>query len=188
MNSVERYDSQTNQWTSDVSPTSSCRTSVGVGVLDGHLYSVGGQDGEPTFFGFRFYRHNVVNYFAKGTCCLNYVERYDPQSNVWQRVASMGTKRLGVSVAVLGGYLYAIGGSDGLLPLNTVERYDPKTNRWTPAQPMITRRKHLGSAVYKNFIYVVGGRDDLTELSSAERYNPQTNQWTNVIVRRDRYL
>jgi hypothetical protein len=34
-------------------------------------------------------------------------------------VASMGTKRLGVAVAVLDGYLYAIGGSDGQCPLST---------------------------------------------------------------------
>jgi hypothetical protein len=42
----------------------------------------------------------------------------------WIRVASMGTKRLGVAVAVLDGYLYAIGGSDGQCPLSTVnEKY-----------------------------------------------------------------
>ena len=35
LNSVERYDPKTNQWSSDVSPTSTCRTSVGVAVLDG---------------------------------------------------------------------------------------------------------------------------------------------------------
>lgn len=31
----------------------------------------------------------------------------------------MSTRRLGVAVAVLGGYLYAVGGSDGTSPLNT---------------------------------------------------------------------
>ena len=41
----------------------------------------------------------------------------------------MNTRRLGVVVCVLGGFLYAIGGSDGVNPLNSVERYDPKTNR-----------------------------------------------------------
>lgn len=49
-----RYDPQTNQWSCDVAPTSSCRTSVGVAVLDGYLYAVGGQD---------------------GVSCLNFVER-----------------------------------------------------------------------------------------------------------------
>ena len=83
----------------------------------------------------------------------------------------MGTKRLGVAVAVLDGYLYAIGGSDGQSPLNTgksfiesnriksidclsfpVERYDPKTNKWSAVAPMTTRRKHLGCAVYNGYI------------------------------------
>ena len=49
-----RYDPQTNQWSSDVAPTSSCRTSVGVAVLDNFMYAVGGQD---------------------GVSCLNFVER-----------------------------------------------------------------------------------------------------------------
>ena len=67
----------------------------------------------------------------------------------------MNTRRLGVAVAVLGGFLYAVGGSDGQMPLNTglsvklteancllvseitdlflllVERYDPRHNKWT---------------------------------------------------------
>lgn len=34
-------------------------------------------------------------------------------------MASMSTRRLGVAVAVLGGFLYAVGGSDGTSPLNT---------------------------------------------------------------------
>lgn len=51
-----RYDPQTNQWSCDVAPTTSCRTSVGVAVLDGFLYAVGGQDGVQ---------------------CLNHVERLD---------------------------------------------------------------------------------------------------------------
>lgn len=52
---VFRYDPQTDQWSCDVAPTTSCRTSVGVAVLDNLLYAVGGQDGVQ---------------------CLNHVERY----------------------------------------------------------------------------------------------------------------
>ena len=69
------------------------------------------------------------------------------------QVACMMTRRLGVAVAVLNGYLYAIGGSDGQCPLNTVERYDPRKNQWAPMAPMSTRRKHLGCAVFNNMIY-----------------------------------
>lgn len=94
----------------------------------------------------------------------------------------MTTRRLGVAVAVLGGYLYAIGGSDGQSPLNTVERYDPRHNKWSLVSPMSTRRKHLGCAVFNNLIYAVGGRDDCMELSSAERYNPHTNTWSPIVA------
>lgn len=66
----------------------------------------------------------------------------------------MSSRRLGVGVAVLDGYLYAIGGSDGTSPLNTVEKYDPKTNRWSPVAPMGTRRKHLGAALFQDKLYV----------------------------------
>ena len=37
-------------------------------------------------------------------------------------MAPMLSRRLGVAVSVIGGRLYAVGGSDGVRPLNTVER------------------------------------------------------------------
>ncbi|CAF4731825.1 unnamed protein product, partial [Rotaria sp. Silwood2] len=129
------FDPQTNQWSNDIAPTSSFRTSVGVAVLDGCLFAVGGQD---------------------GISCLNLVQKvniYDPSVQRWFRVALMGTKRLGVAVAVLDGYLYAIGGSDRQSPLSTVERYDPKANKWLSVASMNTRRKHLGCTVYNGYIY-----------------------------------
>jgi len=48
---------------------------------------------------------------------------YDPVTNHWAHVSPMLTRRLGVAVAVLDGYLYAIGGSDGTTPLSSVERW-----------------------------------------------------------------
>lgn len=93
------------------------------------------------------------------------VKRYDPSIQRWIRVASMGTKRLGVAVAVLDGYLYAIGGSDGQCPLSTVERYDPKANKWLSVSPMNTRRKHLGCAVYNGYICRFFFIDDQFEMN-----------------------
>jgi kelch-like protein 20 len=40
-----RFDPQTNQWSNEIAPTNSCRASVGVAVLDGCLFVVGGHDG-----------------------------------------------------------------------------------------------------------------------------------------------
>ncbi len=48
--------------------------------------------------------------------------RYDPTGNTWQTVCPMRVKRLGVGVGVLGGFLFAVGGSDGTTPLSSVEK------------------------------------------------------------------
>ena len=75
LQTVEKYDPNNNMWSTDVATTSTCRTSVGVAVLDGYLYAIGGQDGGS---------------------CLDLVERYDPINNRWERKASMKTRRLGL--------------------------------------------------------------------------------------------
>lgn len=54
--------------------------------------------------------------------CYKPIYRYDARRNEWTRVAPMSTRRLGVSVSVLRGCLYAVGGSDGHNPLDTVEK------------------------------------------------------------------
>ena len=79
----------------------------------------------------------------------------------------MNIKRLGVAVAVLNGYLYAVGGSDGQTPWNLVERYDPKENRWSEVAPMSTRRKHLGCAIYRvNILFYIIDHSSVLDLCS----------------------
>ena len=56
--------------------------SIGVGVLEGPMYAVGGHD---------------------GWSYLNTVERWDPQSRQWSFVASMNTARSTTGVAILNG-------------------------------------------------------------------------------------
>uniref|UniRef100_A0A665WL92 BTB domain-containing protein n=1 Tax=Echeneis naucrates TaxID=173247 RepID=A0A665WL92_ECHNA len=61
---VERYDPQTDVWTT-VAPMSISRDAVGVCLLGDRLYAVGGYDGQVY---------------------LNIVEAYDPQTNEWTQV------------------------------------------------------------------------------------------------------
>ncbi|CAF5175508.1 unnamed protein product, partial [Rotaria magnacalcarata] len=126
LNSVERFDPHTNQWSKEMAPTSSCQASVAVTVFDGCLFVIGGQDGISCL--------HLVENSTMDSCCIN------------------REKRLGAAVAVLDGYLYAIGGSDGQCSLSTVERYDPKANKWSSVSSMNTQRKHLGCAVYNGYI------------------------------------
>ena len=53
---------------------------------------------------------------------FNSVRMFDPLTRVWREVAPMNSRRCYVSVAVLGGYIYAMGGFDGHTRLRSVER------------------------------------------------------------------
>lgn len=109
--SVEMFDPHNprNEWKL-VANLHKRRCGVGVAVLNGQLYAIGGHDGNSY---------------------LNSVERYDPLTNQWYMdVAPTTSCRTSVGVAVLNSYLYAIGGQDGVSCLNFVEKYDYQTNKW----------------------------------------------------------
>lgn len=56
------------------------------------------------------------------------VDRYNPGTNRWTRVANMTSARLGAGVAVLGNVLYVVGGSNGSELMKTCEKYDAENN------------------------------------------------------------
>ena len=88
LSSVERYDLATNAWEA-VAQMARAREDLGVAVLDGKLYAVGGK-GEVLS---REEDDDLVR--------ISTVERYDPATNAWEEVASMGTARVSPSVALL---------------------------------------------------------------------------------------
>lgn len=81
---LQVYDPRINEWQA-ISSMGVRRSSVGVGVLKGFLYAVGGYDGASRQ-------------------CLSSVERFDPTRNEWELVADMTVKRSGAGVGVLGMY------------------------------------------------------------------------------------
>nr|CAD7427934.1 unnamed protein product [Timema monikensis] len=155
---VDRYNPATDQWR-PCSPMSVPRNRVGVAVMDGLLYAVGG---------------------SAGTECHPSVERYDPDEDRWSSIKPMHTKRLGVGVAVVNRLLYAVGGYDCTNRLNSVECYHPENNAWTMVAPMSTHRSGAGVAALNQFIYVVGGYDGRSQLSSVERYDTEKDSWEFV--------
>lgn len=83
----------------------------------------------------------------------------------------------GVGVAVIGQYLYAIGGFDDSSPLDSVERYDPRTNQWTYVAKMTTCRGGVGAGAMGGHLWAVGGHNGDQYLNSVESYNPLTDTW-----------
>jgi len=75
LKSVECYDPSLDTWI-PVAEMRACRSDVGVGVMDGVLYAVGGRDGDR---------------------CLSSVEAYKPSTGVWTSIANMHIARSGSS-------------------------------------------------------------------------------------------
>ena len=87
LTTFEAYDPVTNSWTTKP-PMPTARTILGVGVLNGHLYALGGYNGRG------------------GTT----LEVYDPVANSWTTTAPLPIPR-GGAVGVVNGVLYAVGGA-----------------------------------------------------------------------------
>jgi len=133
VNTVEAYNPSTNTWTTKSSMPSP-RRQLGVGVVNGILYAVGGS----TLDG-------VV---------MSTVEAYDPSTNSWTTKASMPTRRADMAVTVIDGTLYAVGGAGGE---RTIEAYHPESDTWTIETPMPTGRTFLGAGTVNGVLYAVGG-------------------------------
>jgi len=146
------------EWRS-IANMSTRRSSVGVGVLGGVIYAVGGYDGNSRM-------------------CLSSVEVYNPNDDIWIRVADMSARRSGAGVGVLQGQLYSVGGHDGPLVRKSVECYNPESNTWTAVAEMNYCRRNAGVVSHSGLLYVIGGDDGSSNLQSVEVYHPKNNTWT----------
>ena len=73
----------------------------------------------------------AVDYTWQSDTYYGTVEAYDPAANSWTTKAPMPTPRYGMTVSVVNGLIYAIGGWGGWPELSTVEVYNPVTNVWS---------------------------------------------------------
>lgn len=156
LTTVEAYDPASDAWTTKASlPVGTGSNGPAAGAVNGILYVVGG--------------------FNNGVY-LGTVQAYDPTANTWTTKSSMPTARAYLSVSVVNGVLYAIGGrTSGPVDLGTVEAYDPLTNTWSTKTSMPTPRAGLRTGVVGGLIYAVAS-DAVT--NTVEAYDPAANTWT----------
>ena len=94
------------------------------------------------------------------------------------------------AAAVLGGWLYVMGGEqrwdDNYEILKAVERYNPVRNVWEAVADMNTLRYGCAAAVLDGKLYVLGGESygdpvyDSGYLASVECYDVERNEWKLV--------
>lgn len=61
-------------------------------------------------------------------------------------------------MAVLDGYIYAVGGWEGTSRLNTVERFNPSTNSWSFVASMAMALTSTAVVAYDGLLYVTGSQ------------------------------
>lgn len=162
--SVEEYDPATNRWTVKA-PMPVGLHHVGIGVVAGRLYIIGG--------------YKQAGLSVWGPVATVYV--YDPVADAWSEGTPMPTARGALSVTVHDGKLFAIGGYEGRANSAAVEVFDPAQNTWSAHTPLPTPRDHLATATAAGKVYAIGGRlkgDYHRNLSVTEVYDPNADTWS----------
>ncbi|KAM8892669.1 kelch-like protein 36 isoform 1-T2 [Spinachia spinachia] len=111
--------------------------------------------------------------------------RLDAETGVWEVETELPAKRSHHCLAVLGGFIFAAGGSSsrddgGDAACNLLYRYDPRHSQWTRGAPMIERRVDFYLGAVGDSLIAVGGRNDTGALSSVEVYCPAEDCWSYV--------
>lgn len=106
------------------------------------------------------------------------VERYDPQSDTWTRLADLPTPTANMQAVVIGGKIYVAGGSlaSGAVS-DQVERYDPVQDRWSSIPPLPAPRSRYAAAALDGKLYLFGGWDGDTYCDTVWMYDPDERLW-----------
>ena len=156
------YDPATDSW-SDAPQLPRGANHVGVEVLDGKLYAIGGfveQNRKPDNLCFVLEGAN------------------------WRPIAPLPRPFAAIACVALGGVLHAIGGAIG----DTFETkksvdwhlvYDPRADTWSTRAPMPLGRDHTGTLAVNGLIHVIGGRVDSFHTNSNlhHTYDPKEDRW-----------
>lgn len=159
---LEAFNADDKTWT-QLAKLTVPRSGLGGAFLKGMFYAVGGRNNAPG-----------------SSYDSDWVDRYHPVLDQWRPCCPMTTPRNRVGVAVMDGYLYAVGGSSGSDYHSSVERYEPDEDRWTLVRPMQYKRLGVGVAVVNRMLYAMGGYDGINRLNSAESYHPENDEWTPI--------
>jgi hypothetical protein len=110
-----------------------------------------------------------------------------PQSatppGAWMPKAPMPALRGEVAATVVGGKLYALGGTVNRQAVARNEEYDPATDRWRERAPLPQPRDHLGVAVVNGKIYTFGGFTSSVHQGSGDvvfEYDPAADVWRTL--------
>ncbi len=192
-----------NSW-AELSPMHQARSNLGVGVVNGRIYAIGGNAENGVVSTNEEYQPNnntwvfkepmpiassgfaTAVYEGKIYCISGNVnEVYDSANDSWETKTPMPTNRTYLQANVVNGLIYLIGGEIenksseyGLSYTPVNEVYNPATDSWATKKPMPVAISSYGSVVINNRIYIVGSEIG-TVIGHNEIYDPETDTWYN---------
>jgi hypothetical protein len=95
------------------------------------------------------------------------------------------TARYVHSSVFYGGFLYVIGGYNGLSSIAECERYDTLHNHWQPIPPLPHASRFHAAIVcgYTRRIYTLGGYDGLASLDLIQEFELESQTWKLLEVK-----
>lgn len=208
LDSVERYDSQSNTWI-PLPPMLTPKYQHAAVVFDDKLYVIGGSDGRLELEAVEVFDPGEGTWepcppmrvprmgLAAVSCCgalyalggtvrvagavqyLTSVERYDIDRAVWEPMPSMRSARTNHAAVSMASTIYAFGGYDGIHALRTAECIDLDLNtNFQPLPRMGEARQSLAAATIRGCAVVIGGDDGRSPLDTSECLDPRTQLWT----------
>ena len=161
---IERYDPFSNSWVSLMSNTGvDTYKNPALVNFQGSLFVVGGGTSENQL--------------------VNKVQKYNPDTDLWQEVAPMSVARMGVCVVADESSMYAIGGWSQNGVADVVEKYDPQRNSWSRVASTREKKMYCCGVLVNNKVFLFGGvmRKAPTILSTLiEIYDPMSDGWTSL--------
>ncbi len=137
-NQLWRYSIAGNSWLT-LADLPSPLASPASGVINGHLYIVGGRNA--------------------GTSALNTNFDYDITANAWTARALLPVAANAPGGAAYRGSLWVFGGGMPFAPLSKTFIYSPVSDSWTAGPSLNVARSYPGAGVVRNRIVSVGGYD-----------------------------
>ena len=119
-NRTYRYNPANDSWDRMADMTQP-RASFELVNFHGQLYAIGGYQG-------------TSSWNRQG---LNYVERYDPVTDVWTNLSKLPVGMYGIGATVLNDEILLVGGNDGS-PKKTVYHYNPVQETWSKGNNIVT--------------------------------------------------
>lgn len=162
------------------------RRALAAATNDRYVYAIGGMDAQGNYVG-------ITEFAAIGP---------DGALGPWQHTSSLSEPRFYLDAAIIGNYLYAIGGASGPrgaenMPVATVERAaiqaDGSLGPWQRDAALTTPRRGLRVVTVGTRIYALGGYNGVflkTSESTAPGSNGTLNPWQpeEAIAVVDRYI